>query len=354
MRDWSHFRSYRSFRFTRPLIVGTLASKRSEREGKRGIDVSLCKTMNYRFSGHETFPCRYAWLPKAYRTLRRDKDAFADEERAMVSLGVGKNMVRAIRFWVQATSVAEIAKPSGYAITEFGRALLDGEAGFDPFLEDRRTLWLLHWMLSTHVDEPLFAWDYLLNRWSHPEITRTAALREFAHEAKRLGRKLSLVTLEQHFDTFLHTYIPTRSAKGEIQEDNLDCPLVELEFIQRVGERDDAGKGRREPVLSFRREAKGDITPELFAYCLDDFWRRRRVTEQTLTFRDVSVAHGGPGQIFKLPEWDIRQRLDALENDTRGAFKYEETAALQRVIRKKEVAPQQFLAAIFASEDTHA
>src|SRR5260221_4175321 len=23
--------------------------------------------MNYKFSGHETFPCRYAWLPKAHR-----------------------------------------------------------------------------------------------------------------------------------------------------------------------------------------------------------------------------------------------------------------------------------------------
>lgn len=272
----------------------------------------------------------------------------------MVSLGVGKNMVRAIRFWVQATSVAETAKPGGYTSTEFGRALLDAETGFDPFLEDRRTLWLLHWMLSTHVNEPLFAWDYLLNRWPHPEITRTAALQQFSYEAKGLSRKLSPVTLEQHFDTFLHTYIPARSAKGGIQEDNLDCPLVELEFIQRVGERDVAGKGRREPILSFRREAKSDITPELFAYCMDDFWRKRRGSEQTLTFRDVSVAHGSPGQVFKLPEWDIRQRLDVVENDTRGVFKYEETAALQRVIRKKEIAPPQLLAALYASEDVHA
>lgn len=286
--------------------------------------------------------------------LCHERDGFADEERAMVSLGVGKNMVRAIRFWVQATGIAQAAKPAGYTITGFGKAILDQDSGFDPFLEDRLTLWLLHWKLSTHVDEPLFAWDYLLNRWPNPEVTRSAALREFKKEAERLDRKLSLVTLEQHLDTFLHTYIPTRSPKGEIQEDNLDCPLVELELIQRVGERDVADKGRREPILSFRREAKNDISAELFAYCLDDFWRMRRTNEQTLTFRDVSVGHGSPGQVFKLPEWDIRQRLEGIEADTKSVFKYEESAALQRIVRKSECSPQNLLARVFALEVTHA
>jgi hypothetical protein len=311
--------------------------------------------MNYRFSGNETFPCRYAWLPKAYRALLERKNAFADEERAMVSLGVGKNMVRSVRFWMQACCIAEPDKSGGYAITEFGTTLLDPKNGLDPFLEDRRTLWLLHWKLSTHVEEPLFAWDYLLNRWPHPEMTRSAVLRDFTSEAKRLGRKLSSVTLEQHFDTFLHTYVPTRGPKGEIYEDNLDCPLVELEFIQRIGDRESGGKGRREPILAFRREPKSDVTPELFAYCLNDFWVRNRSSEQTITFRDVAVAHGSPGQVFKLSEWDIRQRLDSLENDTRGNFRYEETSALQRVTRRTEGATsEELLRTIFAPEDVHA
>ncbi len=51
-----------------------------------------------RFSGHESFVCRYAWLPKAFRAIVQDPAAFRDEEQAMVSLGVGKNMVRSIRF----------------------------------------------------------------------------------------------------------------------------------------------------------------------------------------------------------------------------------------------------------------
>ncbi len=78
----------------------------------------------YKFSGHETFPCRYTWLPKAFLALDSDPKAFADEEKAMVTLGVGKNMVRAIRFWAQAADIAEPVYGGGYALTDFGKALL--------------------------------------------------------------------------------------------------------------------------------------------------------------------------------------------------------------------------------------
>lgn len=226
----------------------------------------------------------------------------------MVTLGVGKNMARAIRFWTLAAGVAQPAEGGGYSVTSFGRALLDPE-GFDPFLEDIRTLWLIHWKFSTNYEEPLFAWHYMLNHWPHPEISRTEVMRAFRKEAVRLGRELSPVTLEQHFDTFLHTYVPTRGRKGDIQEDNLDCPLVELELIEKVGERPLEGSDKREPIYAFRREAKPEITPKLFIYCLNDFWSRRHAGEATLGFRSISVGEGSPGQIFKLSESDIRERL---------------------------------------------
>jgi len=254
-------------------------------------------------------------------------------------------MVRAIRFWTQVVGLGEPGKDGTFNITDFGKAVF-GENGFDPFLEDIRTLWLIHWRFSTNVAEPLFAWDYLLNRWQHPEITRTAVIRVFQQEADRLGRRLSRVTLEQHFDTFLHTYVPTRSRKGDIQEDNLDCPLVELELIRKVGERRFDNVGRREPIYAFRRESKKEITPELFVYCVDDFWRQRRGTEQTLNFRDLSVAHGSPGQVFKLPESEIRERLDALETDSHGEFRYRESVSLQQVVRGSNL-QQDFLSSIY-------
>jgi Protein of unknown function (DUF4007) len=309
--------------------------------------------LNYRFSGHETFPCRYAWLPKALGAIQRDPEIFSNEDRAIADLGVGKNMVRAIRFWVEVTGVAELSRRVGFTITPVGELLL-GRNGLDRFLEDRRTLWLLHWSLLSRVEEPLFAWDYLINRWAHPDINRTEVLRTFEQEAKRIDRKLSRVTLEQHFDVFLHTYTPTRGRKREFQEDNLDCPLVELELIERIGERRVGdGVGRHEPIYAFRREAKADITPELFSYCLFDYWSKRKPNEATLTFRDVSVAHGSIGQVFKLPEMDVRERLERLRDDSGGLFTYQESASIQRVIcpDRLEISGLDLLAAVYRSDD---
>lgn len=304
--------------------------------------------MSFRFSGHETFPCRYAWLPKAFRALTANTRAFADEEEAIIELGVGKNMVRAIRFWVQVTGVAA-PSPQGYEVTDFGRAILSTN-GFDPYLEDVRTLWLLHWHLSTQVHEPLFAWDFLLNRWQYPEISRTEVLRAFRTEADRLERKLSDVTLQQHFDTFLHTYVPTRSPKGDLREDNLDCPLVELDLIQKVGERVLDKTGKREAVYAFRREAKPEITSELFLYCLQDFWQKQHPNEMSLTFRDVAVVAGSPGQIFKLPELDIRERLEHIAEDSNGLFQYRESSAMQQITRRDDGALQNLLPSVYHAE----
>jgi hypothetical protein len=237
-------------------------------------------------------------------------------------------------------------------VSDFGNAIF-GPDGHDPFLEDIKTLWLTHWKLATSTPEPLFAWHYLLNSWHRPDFTRTEVLDTFTQEAARLGRKVSGVTLDQHFTTFLHTYVPTRSKKGEVLEDNLDCPLVELELIQKVGERPTGDSNRHEAIYAFRVEDKPDISPELFIYCLEDFWAKRHPSEKTLTFREIAVGEGGPGQILKLPEHDIRERLESIERDSDGRLLYQESAAFQQVARTEELRPASLLKRIYReSRDT--
>jgi len=254
----------------------------------------------YRFSGHETFPCRYAWLPKFYRAMKSAPDALRDDDESMVELGIGKNMVRATRFWAQAVGIAT-QDPSGqFSPTKLGTGLF-GSKGADQFLEDPRTLWLLHWQLCAHVANPIFAWDFMLNRWSHPEFTRSDVLRAFRDEALQVERELSDVTLEQHFDVFLHTYVPTSSRRVHLDEETLDCPLVELELIRRVGERPvDAGK-RREPIYAFRREPKPEITSGLFVYCLAQFWLTRHANEKNTPVPRRVLRTWKPGSGLQAP-----------------------------------------------------
>lgn len=302
--------------------------------------------MPSRFSGHESFACRYAWLPKALQAIRADSRIFADEEKAMVKLGVGKNMVRSIRFWVEATGMAQPAVGGGLEPTALGRWIF-GPKGLDPYLEDIQTLWLIHWNLSTHVVDPLFAWDFLINRWQEPELTESAILKAFAREAAAQERKktLSPVTLQQHFQVFLHTYIPTRGRKAEIAEDNLDCPLNELDLLVKIGEREtDAGHFSREDVYVFRREDKPGISAALFSYCLDDYWEKTYPNEKTLSVRSIATGVASPGQVFKIPEDDIYTRLSDLREATGGVLCYQESTALQQAHRSDAVDRKRLLA----------
>jgi len=288
------------------------------------------------------------------RGLRENPGIFSEESDAMVGLGVGKNMVRSIRFWSLAAGMATTASKGGEHLpTKIGATLL-GQHGLDPFLEDIRTLWLIHWNLSTDIDNPLLAWDYLLNRWQEPELVPSAVLNALQKEVEKQAGRLSVATLEQHFDTFIHTYVPTRGRKGEVQEDNLDCPLVELELIIKVGERElDRLSGKREPIYTFRRDEKPDITPELFLYCLNDFWQKRHQEEDTLPLREVAHGHGSPGQIFKLPEEDIRTRVDALSRQTKRHMDYIESANLQQIHKHGDLDDIDLLEQIYSVGGTY-
>lgn len=274
----------------------------------------------------------------------------------MVDLGVGKNMVRSIRFWSLATGMAVVeSKGAAPVLTDLANRLL-GKRGLDPYLEDRRTLWLLHWNLSTNAQTPLLAWDYFLNRWQEPELTPSAAIKALERVMSSQIDRASLTTLEQHFNAFLHTYVPTRGRKGDVQEENLDCPLVELQLIVKAGDREiDRSAGRREPIYVFRREDKPDITPELFVYCLNDYWQARHANEATLPLREVAHGHGSPGQVFKLAEDDIRARVEELNRRSDGLFSYSESANLQQIRRAGQAKPSNLIKAIYsAEEDEHA
>lgn len=269
----------------------------------------------------------------------------------MLEFGVGKNMVRAMRFWVEATGLAVTAEV-GMKPTPLGEKFF-GTDGLDPYLEDIQTLWLMHWNISTQVENPLFAWEFLLNRWQEHEIAEGPVLKAFAQESERLTQKqLSPVTLHQHFDVFLHTYMPTRGKKGDLADDNLDCPLTELELLTVVGERDVGGK-HREPVFAFRKEEKPSISAELFTWALLDFWQKRHQAEKTLPAQTVAHGMGSPGQIFKLPEQDIMARLADLSATTREALTFQDSTALPQVSRNREIDPMTLLDTAFHTKVAH-
>lgn len=92
------------------------------------------------FSGHESFACKSHWLKRGYDFVRGENN-FNDDD-AVVRLGVGKNMVASIKFWLKAIGLLK-----DVGLVALANHLFDDDNGKDPYLEDIGTLWLLHFLL---------------------------------------------------------------------------------------------------------------------------------------------------------------------------------------------------------------
>ena len=64
--------------------------------------------MAMRFRAHDTFFIRKGWLSKGMERIVAKPDLFVDKsENPMDILGIGTNMVKALRYWLQAVGLTE-------------------------------------------------------------------------------------------------------------------------------------------------------------------------------------------------------------------------------------------------------
>src|ERR1700749_186601 len=101
-------------------------------------DTRLAEECEAAFSRHETFAPRFGWLRKGFLAVSKDPEAFLKDE-APVTLGVGKNMVNAIRYWSKAFKLTvEFTRSSNprpnIAVPTWEAAWLLSDEGADPYL----------------------------------------------------------------------------------------------------------------------------------------------------------------------------------------------------------------------------
>jgi hypothetical protein len=315
--------------------------KRTMLDQQVNIPRSFVPSIGHSFSGHETFSLRYGWLKKAVDAALADPDAFHRDD-AVVTLGVGKNMVRSIRHWALATRVLEEepgTRGARVRPSSFGN-LLFGLEGRDPYLEDPSSLWLLHWQLVTN--EPRAStWFWAFHKCWLAELSRESFTEALRDEIRRmeLSRPPTAGSLRRDVDAFFRTYVPTRPEPGTVAEDGLECPLTELALIVDI-----PGTG----LYRLRRGPKRSLDDRIFAYALADFWERWRPAHETLAFSDIAYAPGSPGNAFKLDENSLIDRLELLESVTEGHLTYVETAGLKQVYRRGQVPAADLLERCYA------
>jgi hypothetical protein len=258
------------------------------------------------FAGHQTFHPRFGWLKKGFDAVSVDPDIFSDPE-APVRLGVGKNMVEAIRFWGVATKVwARIPHParsraSLHVPTGFGTALLS-DAGFDPFLEHAESLWLLHWFALSRPSA-LPVWWLTFNQFSAVEF-EDSKLEQFCLEeiASTTWSQPNPNSVKKDVDCMLRMYSRRRMKGRQTLDDLLDSPFRDLELVVPSGA---SGSDFR-----FVLGSKSTLPSEVIAFACLDFLATSDSRASSATLTRLTVDSGSPGRILKLNEQAI---VDALE-----------------------------------------
>lgn len=261
------------------------------------------------FARHETFHPRYGWFRKAYVHGGLDPHVFGRDD-APVVLGVGKNMVRSIRFWgLAAKVIVEDPESPGRSPvlvpTRIGHALF-GKDGWDAYMEDPGTLWLLHWLLLAPPSR-LPVWWLAFNEVHAVEFTDEdlAVAVEMHLEAASEWADPHPRSVQKDISALLRTYAPVERSGRSALDDLLDCPMRELGLIARS------------PATSnyrFSIGSKPTLPPEVVAYACLDYIARADARSTTMTVSRLAQEPGGPGHAFKLTEADIVKALQAVSD----------------------------------------
>ena len=280
----------------------------------------------YSFSGHETFPFRFTWLPKGVRYLGEYPDLFKRDDAPLI-LGVGKNMVRSIRYWCNAMNIIEPADTGEYIPTLLGNALFSPN-GWDPYLENPGTLWLLHWQLVSRWDRAS-TWFLAFTRWNADTFARDQLVNWLLGliDSESTMTRSTYASMKRDVDTFIRTYIPSNPTRTRPIEDTFDCPLVELGLISQVDQR----------VYQFTKGLKPTLPNEVVLYAVLDFWEKHAGEQNSISLESLLYSSGSPGSGFKLSENSFAQRVEQFPGWS--GLRYDDTAGMRLLFKAENSLP---------------
>lgn len=209
--------------------------------------------VKYTFSGHESFYCKSLWLKKGYDFVSGNKDFNAPD--AVVDLGVGKNMVSSIRYWLKAFGLLEEGRA-----TEIADFLFSDDNGKDLYVEDLGTLWLLHYLLtSTELASiyKLFFVDF------HKEKNTEFTKEQLQFFIKRKNAETFYAhlynenTVKRDIGVLLQNYVIPQQGKPN---EDFSALLIDLNLIRYSEDK----------LLYFNTKGKNELIPEIFLYAIID------------------------------------------------------------------------------------
>lgn len=275
--------------------------------------------MAMKFRAHDTFFIRKGWLSKGMERIVEKPDLFVDKaENPMDILGIGSNMVKALRYWMQTVGLTQEPKSGRriQSLTPLGQQIYDN----DCYIEELGTLYLLQYKLASQKEEAT-AWYYFFNEFSMSEFTKE----EFVQQLQNYimmdedGGSVAIRSLNDDFACIINTYLPRyKSNPGKVSpENNIDCPFGELGLVDIANKKQKTYKKSIPSAKSFNPWV-------VLAVIMDQAEDRDEIALNELLTKPCNI-----GKVFNL---DAITMLDILhEIESIGMLKIIRTAGLDVV-----------------------
>lgn len=204
----------------------------------------------YSFSGHESFQCKSLWLKKGYDFLEKDHRFTADD--ATVKLGVGKNMVSSIRFWLRACGLSQSDE-----LTDIANYLFNEKYGRDPYSEDLNTLWLLHFLLINQEIASIYYLVFVDYQRERKEFSRNDLQAFIRRKCSSLEQRnvYNENTVKKDIGVLLKNYVAPTDLKNI---EDFSPIFVSLNFIV----------AKNYEMYNFREVTPAEIAPEIILFAL--------------------------------------------------------------------------------------
>jgi hypothetical protein len=283
--------------------------------------MSNSKVKKYTFSGHESFPCKTLWLKKGYDFVVAGDDFNSPE--AVIGLGVGKNMVASIRFWLRVFGVTENDKP-----TVLADYLFNDQNGKDKYLEDIATLWLLHFNLVFLEEATLYNMFFCGVQRERTHFEREQVL-TYVKMRMVEANKMTLFnanTVKKDIGVLLQNYTLPRKAQSN---EDFSTLLIDLDLIRQSSE----GKG-----YYFNVDGKRKMTKEIFLYGLLKL--KEQQGDNTIPYDTIQEKIG---LVFCMQDFETIEMLKQLTSDYSQYFAYSDVAGIKQIQFTKELDVKQVL-----------
>lgn len=292
------------------------------------------------FGRHQTFAVRYGWLSKGFQAVKRDPGVFRSEQ-AIELLGVGKNMVESIGYWLRAFQLLE---KNSYNTTELGDAIFRVRKGYDPYLEDEATIWLLHWLLVSNPSQAT-SWYWFFNCFHKPEFSGAelqTALTDFIRDRVKEGRRPAQNTIKNDAALLPRMYTQSKLHKHMPIEEMLDSPLALLRLVTQMPD----GRGFQSKPAS-----RPGLPISILAFALLQLFEAKRA--EVFAIEDLMYSrddYPAPGAVFRLTESDLLKKLEQCVDLLPGVFEINETAGIHQLYKTGYMAPMDVLEQHYAKQ----